>query len=110
MNIEMIKKLRRDTGLGIYETKKALEENEYDYDKAISYLKKRMTNSYANGKCGHIETYNHNGRIGVVVQVNCETDFVTRTPEFLSLCHEIAMQIAAINPENVEQLNESAYV
>ena len=104
MNIEDIKKLRDMTGAGMTKSKEALVEASGDIDKAIEILRKHGEASAAKrsdreARCGVIETYVHSGRIGVVVEINCETEFVARTDDFKNFAHEIAMHIAAAAPE-----------
>ncbi|MGB9735181.1 MAG: translation elongation factor Ts [bacterium] len=106
---EMVKTLREKTGAGIMECKTALNEAEGDFDKAVEILRKKGIAS-ASKKIGRtaaegvIEAYIHAGsKIGVMVEVNCETDFVARTPEFKTFAREIAMQIAAANPLYVDR-------
>lgn len=104
MNIEDIKKLRDMTGAGMTKSKEALVEAGGDIDKAIEILRKHGEASAAKrsdreARCGVIETYVHSGRIGVVVEINCETEFVARTDDFKNFAHEIAMHIAAAAPE-----------
>jgi elongation factor Ts len=101
---EQVKTLRDKTGAGMMDCKKALAESNGDMDKAIDFLRKkgaataekradRATNQ------GIIEAYIHaGGRIGTMVELNCETDFVAKTDDFKALAREIAMQIAAMNP------------
>ncbi|MBI5019995.1 MAG: translation elongation factor Ts [Ignavibacteriales bacterium] len=101
---EQVKSLRDKTGAGMMDCKKALAESNGDMDKAIDYLRKkgaataekradRATNQ------GVIEAYIHaGGRIGTMVEVNCETDFVAKTDDFKAFARELAMQIAAMNP------------
>ncbi|MCG3140440.1 MAG: Elongation factor Ts [Anaerolineae bacterium] len=104
---ELVKKLREETGAGILDAKKTLEEMGGDYDKALSILKakgiakaeKKSAERTAND--GVIETYVHNGKVGVMVEINCETDFVARTPQFKEAAHAVALQIAAMNPKYV---------
>jgi elongation factor Ts len=100
-----IKLLREQTGAGILDCRKALEENGGDMEKAIAFLRekgladaeKRSGRETGNGR---LELYNHgDGRVGVMVEVNCETDFVARTDEFRTFTHEIALQIAAASPK-----------
>jgi elongation factor Ts len=100
-----VKALRDKTGLGMMDCKKALEENDGDADKAIDYLRKKGLAASAN-KAGRIasegivEAYIHpGGRVGVLIELNCETDFVARTAPFQRLVREIAMHIAAHDPE-----------
>jgi elongation factor Ts len=104
MNIEDIKKLRDMTGAGMTKSKEALVEAGGDIDKAIEILRKHGEASAAKrsdreARCGVIETYVHSGRIGVVVEINCETEFVARTDDFKAFAKDIAMHIAASAPE-----------
>jgi len=103
----MVKELRERTGAGMMDCKNALVENNADMEKAVEYLREKGLAAAAK-KAGRIaaegivESYIHGaGRIGVLVEVNCETDFVAKTPEFRELVREIAMQIAAAKPEFV---------
>lgn len=106
---EMVKTLREKTGAGIMECKTALNEAGGDFEKAIEILRKKGIASAAKkiGRTtaeGIIEAYIHAGsKIGVMVEVNCETDFVARTSEFKTFAKEIAMQIAAANPLYVDR-------
>ena len=109
INAELVKKLRDQTGAGMMECKKALVEAKGNLEEAVTILRKqglaqatkkagRSTNE---GMVGH---YIHmNGKIGVLVEVNCESDFVARTDDFQSLTREIAMHIAAANPQYVRR-------
>lgn len=104
ISIEDIKKLKELTGLGLTDAKKALVEAEGDFDKALEALRKKgLTKAEKKGdretREGIIDSYVHSDRIGVVVEVNCETDFVARLPEFREFAHQMAMQIAAMNPK-----------
>ena len=103
VSIEEIKKLKELTGLGLTDAKKALIEAEGDFDKALEALRKKgLTKAEKKGdreaREGLVEAYVHGGRIGVIVEVNCETDFVARTEDFKNFAHQIAMQIAAMAP------------
>ncbi len=106
-NTELIKQLRELTSAGVMDCKRALEESEGDVSKAEKLLKDQGIASAAKKASrdtdqGLIETYVHSGgRIAAIVEVNCETDFVARTDEFSSLAHDIAMQIAAMDPTTV---------
>jgi elongation factor Ts len=108
ISVELIKKLREATGSGILDVKEALTESDGDFDKAVDYLRqkglaKAAKRSDRDASEGTIELYSHgNGRVGVMVEVNCETDFVARSEEFLTFAHEIALQIAAASPRWVE--------
>jgi len=102
-----VKKLRDRAGAGMMECKKALEESSGDIEKAIKILQKSGS-KIADKKCGRdtaegcIGSYIHsNGKIGVLVEVNCETDFVAKGDEFMELAHNLAMHIAASNPKYV---------
>ena len=104
ITVEDIKKLKELTCIGLTDAKKALVEAEGDFDKALEALRKKgLTKAEKKGdretREGLIESYVHSDRIGVVVEVNCETDFVARLPEFKEFAHQIAMQIAAMNPK-----------
>ena len=108
---ELIKELRERTSAGVMDCKKALDESNGNVDKAEQILKEQGIASAAK-KAGRdtdqglIETYIHSGgRIGAMVEVNCETDFVARTKEFSDLAHDIAMQVAAMNPSTLEENN-----
>lgn len=104
VTIEDIKKLKELTGVGLTDAKQALVEAKGDFDKALEAMRKKgLTKAEKRGEReareGIIESYVHSGRIGVVVELNCETSFVAKLPEFKELAHQIAMQIAAMNPE-----------
>ncbi len=104
MSTALVKELRERTGAGIMECKRALEEAGGDLEKAAAILREQGA-AKASKKAGRaalqglIETYIHGGRIGAMVEVNCETDFVARTDDFKHLTREIAMQVAATSPE-----------
>jgi len=107
VNVDSIKLLRNSTGFGIMECKKALEDANGDIEKAKDLLEKlgslKATKKLSRDtKEGVIECYVHNGsRVGAIVELNCETDFVARTSEFKELAHDIAMQVAAMNPQYI---------
>lgn len=104
ISTEQIKKLREKTGAGMMDCKRALEETDGDMNKAIEYLRKKGAATAAKRSDretnqGVVEAYIHTGgRIGSMVELNCETDFVAKTPDFRQLAHDIAMQIAAMSP------------
>jgi len=106
---EMVKELRERTGAGMMDCKKALTETEGDLDKAIDLLREKGLAAAAkrSGRVaaeGLIESYIHGaGRIGVLLELNCETDFVAKTDDFKTLAKDIAMQIAAANPSYVRR-------
>lgn len=99
-----VSKLRKMTGVGMMEAKKALQETDGDFDKAVDHLRKRGAAKAAKKaeretSEGRVHTYTHsNGKIGVVVEVLCETDFVARNEAFVELCNDLAMHIAAMSP------------
>src|SRR2546430_5182092 len=110
---ELIKELREITGAGIMECKKALEDAVGDLTKAEQLIKERglaMAEKKAGREAGQglIESYVHAGRIGALIELNCETDFVARTDDFRTLAREIAMQVAATNPGRVSGQGASA--
>ena len=108
IDVTKIKELREKTGLGVIECKKALEETNGDINKAIEILKKRgleisEKKKDREAKEGLIGSYIHtNGKIGVLVEVNCETDFVAKNYEFKELVKDICLQIAAGNPKWID--------
>lgn len=108
ITIEDIKKLKELTGVGLTDAKMALVEAEGDFDAALEAMRKKgLTKAQKKGdreaRAGMVDSYVHDGRIGVVVEVNCETDFVARVEGFKELAHQIAMQIAAMNPVYVSE-------
>ena len=105
---DMVKQLRAATGAGVLDCRKALQESNGDFDKAVDFLRekgmataaKRADREASNGT---VELYSHGGgRVGVMVEVNCETDFVARSEQFRSMAHEIALQIAASAPKYIK--------
>lgn len=115
VDTQLIKQLREKTSAGIADCREALEESNGDLKKAEEILRKkgfekaakkgdRATNS------GLVESYVHGGRIGVLVELLCETDFVARTDEFKTLAHEIALQISSMNPKDNKALLEQEYI
>jgi elongation factor Ts len=108
INATMVKDLRERTGAGMMDCKKALSESGGDFTKAEEYLRKKgISRAEAKGSRiaaeGLVGTYVHGGKIGVLVEVNCETDFVARNEDFQALVKEIAMQVAAANPRWVRR-------
>ncbi|CAN5349099.1 translation elongation factor Ts [soil metagenome] len=106
VDIASVKRLKDLTGVGLTDAKAALEEAEGDFDKALEAMRKKgMTKAEKRGereaRAGVVGTYNHDGRIGVLVEVNCETDFVARNEIFTDFVKDIAMHIAASNPQYV---------
>src|SRR5882757_3393846 len=106
VDIAEVKRLKDLTGAGLTDAKKALEEVDGDFDKALDAMRKKgLTKAEKRGereaRSGVIGTYNHDGRIGVLVEVNCETDFVARTEDFMAMVKNIAMHVAASAPQYV---------
>jgi len=106
IDIAEIKRLKDLTGAGLTDAKKALEEANGDFDKALEAMRKKgLTKAEKRGereaRSGVIGTYNHDNRIGVLLEVNCETDFVARTEDFTAFVKDIAMHIAASSPQYV---------
>ncbi len=115
IDVNEIKRLREETQASIADCRKALEESGGDYKKAQEWLQKRgaeIAEKKADRETsqGLIESYVHAGKVGVILALLCETDFVARTEEFKNLAHEIALQISAMNPESVEKLLEQEYI
>jgi elongation factor Ts len=113
---EQIKELREATGAGILDCRKALEQAGGDFDKAVDFLREKGLATAAKradrqASEGVVELYSHgSGRVGVMVEVNCETDFVARSEAFRTLAHEIALQIAAAAPRYVKEEDIPAHV
>ncbi len=109
---EMVKELRAVTGAGVLEAKKALEEHGGDFNKAVDMLREKgaaraLKRADRTAKEGLIELYTHPGnRVGVMLELNCETDFVARTEQFRDLAHNLALHIAAASPRymNVDEV------
>jgi elongation factor Ts len=104
ISVDLIKQLREATGSGILDVKEALQNSDGDFEKAVDYLRqkglaKAAKRSDRDASEGMIELYSHgDGRVGVMVEINCETDFVARSSEFREFAHEVALQIAAAAP------------
>lgn len=113
--MEKIKQLREKTGAGVMDAKKALEESGGDMKKAEEIIAakgivKAEKKADREVKSGLVYGYTHQGRVGVLVEVSCETDFVAKNPEFEALCKEIALQVASMEPKDVEELLEQDYI
>jgi elongation factor Ts len=111
-----VRRLRTESGAGVMDSKRALEDAGGDYDKALGLLKQRGLESAAKksgreAKEGVIASYIHgNGRVGSLIELASETDFVSRGEEFQKLAREIAMQVAAMEPATIEELLEQPYI
>ena len=106
---EDVKRLREQTGAGIMDCKRALEENDGNVERALEWLRKQglATAAKKSGRAareGIVASYIHHGaRLGVLIEVNCETDFVARTPDFQGLARDLAVQVAGLNPDYVSR-------
>lgn len=116
IDIKVIKELREATNASIADCRKVLEESGGDYQKALKQVKARGLEK-AEKKSGRetsqglVESYIHqNGRVGTLIELLCETDFVARTAEFKNLAHELCMQIAAMAPRDVDSLLKQEYI
>lgn len=116
LDVTLIKKLRDETSASIADCRKALEETDGNYEKALEWLKKHGIEK-AEKKAdretaqGLVESYIHqNGKVGSVLVILCETDFVARTEDFKKLAHEVAMQVAAMDPKDVDTLLKQEYI
>jgi len=108
ITIEDIKKLKELSGVGLTDAKKALVEAEGDFDKALEAMRKKgLTKAEKRGdretREGVVDAYIHDGRIGAIVELNCETSFVAKTDEFKDLAHKLAMQVASMSPLYVSE-------
>jgi len=113
---QQVKELREATGAGVLDSRKALIENNGDFDKAVAYLRAKglaaaEKKAGREAKDGIVELYSHGGgRVGVMVEVNCETDFVARTEQFRAFAHDLALQVAAAAPRYVDQADVPAAI
>lgn len=115
-SIKDVQKLRQETGARVLDAKKALEEAAGDFGKAKKIVAEKglaIAEKKANRAVsqGYVASYTHaTGKIGVLVEVLCETDFVAKNEEFQTMVRDLAMQVAAMNPENVEELLEQDFI
>lgn len=115
MNIEDIKKLREETRAGIADCKQALKESSGDMEKAKKWLKQKGLDRAASKvrrevKAGVVDVYSHGGKLGVLLELLCETDFVARTEDFKNLAHELSLQIASMKPNSLKKLLAQEYI
>ncbi len=105
ITVSMVKELREETGAGVLDCKKALEISDGDFERAVEYLREKgmdaaVKRAGREAKEGVVESYVHAGsRVGALLELNCETDFVARTDEFRQLAHDLAMQVVASSPQ-----------
>lgn len=115
IDLKKIRQLRDATGVSIGDCREALEKASGDMDKALKLLQERGA-EVAQKKAdralgaGLVETYVHNGAVGAMVELACETDFVARTDEFRNLAHDLAMQVASMDPKDVTELESQDYI
>src|SRR5438876_3127688 len=116
IDLKLLKKLRDETAASIADCRRALDESNGNYEKALAWIQKRAAEIAAKKadretSQGVIEAYIHGGgKVGVLVQLSCETDFVAKTDEFKHLAREIGMQVAAMDPKDVETLLRQEYI
>src|SRR3989344_4140439 len=115
ISLDLLKKLRAETSAGVSDCRLALEDAGGDLEKAKKLIVERGVAKAAKKAdretgSGLIESYVHGGKVGVLVELRCETDFVARTDDFKSLAHELALQVAAMNPKNVQVFLASEYI
>jgi elongation factor Ts len=115
MNKENLQKLRDETGAGVMDCKKALEKADGDMEKAKEIIKEKgmiIADKKSDRKtgAGFLKTYVHNNRVGVLMEIRTETDFAIKSDPFQTLAHELAMQIAAMGPEDIDELLEQPFI
>lgn len=115
VKLDDIKLLREETGAGIADCKQALTQSNGDMEKAKEWLKQKGFDKASKKgerevKAGIVNVYSHAGKVGVLVELLCETDFVARTEDFKNLAHELALQIASMNPSSLEELLSQEYI
>ncbi|MBI2640876.1 MAG: elongation factor Ts [Candidatus Sungbacteria bacterium] len=116
LSTELIKELREKTGAGISDIKKALEESGGDVDKATALIERKLGSlagkrAGREARAGVIDAYIHsNGKIGAMVELFCETDFVSRNADFRELAHDLAMQLAAMDPVDEQTFLEQPFI
>ena len=110
-----IQRLREETGAGVMECKKAFQDADSDYAKAVSFIRERgllkaEKRAHRATGAGLLEAYVHNGRVGVLVDLRAETDFVANSEPFRNLAHDLTLQISAMNPGDVAELLTQPYI
>ncbi len=115
ISVDQIKQLRQESGAGIADCRQALDQSNGDMEKGKEWLKKQgLVKAASKGdrevKSGIVETYSHGGRVGVLVELLCETDLCAKTEDFKNLAHELSLQIASQRPDSVENLLSQEYI
>src|SRR3989344_1943750 len=115
ISLDLLKNLRAETSAGVSDCRLALEDAGGDYEKAKKIIMERGVAKAAKKAdrataSGLVESYVHAGKVGVLVELRCETDFVARTDDFKLLAHELALQVAAMNPKNLKAFLASEYI
>src|SRR3989338_11377631 len=115
IDLDTIKQIREETGAGVMDVRKALQEAGSDIQKAKEIIKSKGIEKAAKKaqreiKAGRVFAYVHGGKVGALVKLGCETDFVAKNSEFETLGNEIAMQVSAMNPANVKALLKQEYI
>lgn len=115
VNTDLIKNLRDQTGAGVADCKAALSLSKGNLEKAQEVLRQKGLDSASSKvsrttKAGLVEVYSHGGKVGVLVELLCETDFVAKLEDFKNLAHELALQIASMKPSSVSELLEQDYI
>lgn len=116
IDLELLKSLREETGSGVMDVRRALEETNGNREKAKQWLMEHAIKTAAKKSDretneGYIGSYVHTtGKVAALVALTCETDFVARTQDFISLSREIAMQVASMNPSSIEELTSQPYI
>lgn len=115
ISVEEIKRLRELTGVGITDAKRALTDAGGDFDKALAQMRKKgLAKAEKRGereaRAGLVGGYVHDGRIGVILEVNCETDFVAKTDEFKELVKDLSLQICSSDPKDIKDLLKQEFI
>ncbi|MEP7166660.1 MAG: translation elongation factor Ts [Candidatus Woesebacteria bacterium] len=116
IDMELLKKLREETGAGVMDVRRAIEETNGDVEKALIWIREKAIKTAEKkadreAKEGYVGSYVHTtGKVAAMVSLTCETDFVARTEDFKTLAREVAMQVASMSPESVAELLEQPYI
>lgn len=115
VNVDQIKKLREKTGAGVADCREALEATDGNFDKSVEHLKakgieKAAKKAERETHQGRVFSYVHGGKIGVLVSLLCETDFVAKTDDFQNLGKELCLQIASMKAKDIDELSKQEYI